>query len=483
MLPRQIRQRLSFGMPKLVEKLALVLIDFFAINLTFMIWAWLRKELGFFLEPNRSLLISISLILYGYWFFIFFFFGMYNYRYAQSRLDEVISVVKSVTFGVLVIFLVTFDWEQDLSAPPRLSRMFIINYWLILTALVSFFRVAFRSLQKALLSAGIGQRRTLIVGWNDRSRELSDRLQQYPALGYRVVGFVSEHDRPDRRSEVSQYSGLPLLGHVGELEKLVTETEAQEVILAVDRSSRTNVMEVLSMSNGLPVHFKIVPDLYDIVMGQARTNQIYGFPLIEIMPSLMPEWERKVKRLMDIVISSAILVLGSPLWLLIAVAIKLDSKGPVLYKQQRVGKDGKIFTIYKFRSMIENAESQTGPRWAERDDPRVTRVGRLIRRPRLDEVPQFFNVLKGEMSLIGPRPERPYFVEKFKKEIPFYTRRLKVQPGITGWAQIKGQYDTSIDNVRTKLQYDLFYLENMSLRMDLKILLNTIYVMLLGKGH
>ena len=165
------------------------------------------------------------------------------------------------------------------------------------------------------------------------------------------------------------------------------------------------------------------------------------------------------------------------------MTIKLDSKGPVFYKQERVGKDDKQFTIYKFRSMVHEAESKTGPRWAARKDPRITRVGRLFRKLRLDEVPQFFNVLKGEMSLIGPRPERPYFVEKFKREIPFYARRLGVKPGITGWAQIKGEYDTSVDNVKTKLQYDLFYLENMSLRMDLKVIINTIYVMLIGKGH
>lgn len=186
---------------------------------------------------------------------------------------------------------------------------------------------------------------------------------------------------------------------------------------------------------------------------------------------------------MDLIISSAIIIAFFPVWLFISIAIRLDSKGPVFYKQERVGKNGKKFMIYKFRSMIHDAESKTGPKWAQRKDPRITRAGKIIRKPRLDEVPQFFNVLKGEMSLIGPRPERPYFVEKFKREIPFYARRLGVKPGITGWAQIKGEYDTSMDNVKTKLQYDLFYLENMSLRMDLKVIINTIYVMLMGKGH
>ncbi|MFQ5823197.1 MAG: undecaprenyl-phosphate glucose phosphotransferase [bacterium] len=468
-------------MPKFLEKFLLLLIDCLAINITFFIWTWLRKEMGFFAETDFLTLLYLSVFVYIFWFFIFTFFGLYGSWYAQSRVDEIISIFKAITFGVFIIFLVTFDLEKDLSRPPTLSRMFIVNYWLILIVFVTGFRVIIRTFQRALLSAGLGHRRTLIVGWSKSSWGLSDEILKFPALGYKVVGFVSE--KRFNHNETLTYKLLPLLGSIEEIEPIVNKEKIQEIIFAIKGNSKKKIMDVVNQCNGLPVNFKIVPDLYDIVMGQARTNQIYGFPFIDIMPQFMPEWERKIKRLMDIVISSAIIIIISPLWLLIALAIKLDSKGPVLYKQQRVGKDGKEFTIYKFRSMIHKAESETGPRWAERKDPRITRVGRIIRRARLDEVPQFFNVLKGEMSLIGPRPERPYFVEKFKNQIPFYTRRLKVQPGITGWAQIKGEYDTSIENVKTKLQYDLFYLENMSLRMDLKILLNTIYVMFMGKGH
>jgi exopolysaccharide biosynthesis polyprenyl glycosylphosphotransferase len=197
----------------------------------------------------------------------------------------------------------------------------------------------------------------------------------------------------------------------------------------------------------------------------------------------MQPWERVVKRLIDIVVSLIVLVAGLPLWILIAILIKIDSRGPVIYKQERVGKDGKIFTLYKFRSMHENAEALTGPTWAMKNDPRVTRVGKILRKLHLDEIPQFVNVLKGDMSLIGPRPERPVFVEKLSKEIPLYRRRLKVKPGITGWAQVKYKYDESIEDVKKKLQYDLFYIENMSLRMDLKIIAYTILHILSGKGQ
>jgi exopolysaccharide biosynthesis polyprenyl glycosylphosphotransferase len=461
-------------MPKTLEKILLLLTDFISISCGFLVFAWLRQEMGLYGEFN----ILALLFLFALWFFIFMFFGLYRSWYAQSRFDEVVTIFKTISFGVLVIFLITFDFEKDLSRPPTLGRMFIVNYWLVLLVCVISFRLFFRTIQRALIVAGIGNRRTLIVGTGKHSSDLAGEIARFPALGYKVVGYVSE-----KESLPPQTATLPRLGEIEQINQVIAQEKIEEIIFALKGNSRQKVMEVVGACDGLPVNFKIVPDLYDIVMGQARTNQLYGFPLIDILPHFMPEWERKVKRLMDVTISFIILAAFSPVWLLVALAIKIDSRGPVLYKQQRVGKDGKEFTIYKFRSMVKDAESRSGPKWAEKEDPRITRIGKLIRRARVDEAPQFFNVLIGDMSLVGPRPERPFFVEQLKRQIPFYSRRLKVKPGITGWAQIKGGYDTSIENVKQKLQYDLFYLENMSLRMDLKILLNTIYVMLLGKGQ
>jgi exopolysaccharide biosynthesis polyprenyl glycosylphosphotransferase len=197
----------------------------------------------------------------------------------------------------------------------------------------------------------------------------------------------------------------------------------------------------------------------------------------------MPEWEKKLKRLMDIFVSLLLLILNSPIMLISSIAIKIDSKGPILFKQERMGQNGKLFKVLKFRSMINDAEKYSGPVWSQKDDPRVTKMGKLIRKFRIDELPQMYNVLKGEMSLVGPRPERAFFVEKLSQEIPYYKRRLKVRPGITGWAQVKHKYDETIEDVKIKLRYDLFYIENMSIRMDLKILLRTVFVVLIGKGH
>ncbi len=206
-------------------------------------------------------------------------------------------------------------------------------------------------------------------------------------------------------------------------------------------------------------------------------------PLIDIMPELMPEWEKKLKRLLDVLTSLIILIITLPVIVISAIAIKLESRGPVFFKQERSGMNGTTFRIIKFRSMYEDAEKHTGPIWSSKDDPRVTGIGKIIRRVRIDELPQMINVLKGEMSIVGPRPERPFFVEKLSQEIPYYKRRLKVRPGITGWAQVKHKYDESVEDVKIKLRYDLFYIENMSLRMDFKIIMRTIFVVLFGQGH
>lgn len=466
-------------MPKAIEKIFLICSDFITINLTFLGWVLLRQFLHYYTEAgflNNSLL---AFILFLYWFFMFFFFGLYKSWYAQSRFDEFVTILKTISIGVFILFIVTFDVRVDLQSTPSLSRIIIISYWLVLVFFTSLGRILLRTIQRKLLELGLGRRKTLIIGWNNKAHEIYDKIKEYPALGYDVIGFVSLS--PNSVDE--KYHDVKVLGYYKDIARIVEENQVEEIIIAVKQSSPKDVIKIISRCDSLMVNLKIVPDLYDIVMGYGRTNQIYGFPLIEIMPQMMPPWEQRIKRIIDVSVALMVLVVFLPIWLLVTIIIKLESPGPILFRQKRVGKDGKHFTIYKFRSMVQHAEKETGPVWAGAKDHRVTFFGKIIRKLRIDEIPQFFNVLMNDMSLIGPRPERPFFVDKLKRKIPLYTRRLRMKPGITGWAQIKGGYDTTIENVKKKLEYDLFYIENVSLRMDLKILLNTFYVMLRGKGQ
>lgn len=463
-------------MSRKVERFLLIWFDFLTINTAFAVYFWFRLRGQ---TPESEFWVAMA-IVYVYWLVWFAFFGLYRHWYAQSRLDEVLTLFRTTAIGALVLFVLVLIDDQAFE--PR--REWILAYWVILFGFVTTGRLGIRALQKRLLEAGVGARNTLIVGLSDKARDLYRMVVKYPALGYKVVGFVGIPDgRRGKQKGAKSVMGIPLVGTVGELPTLIEQHEIGEVLIGLDSTEHDRLLEIIRFCNGHDVGMKIMPDLYDIVSGQARINSIYGFPLIEVMPELMRPWEEAMKRVMDIVVAGGILLVGAPLWLLVAGMIKIDSRGPVLYAQQRVGRNGKIFTMYKFRSMNTDAEEESGPKWAERNDPRVTRIGKIIRRLHFDEVPQLLNVLLGDMSLVGPRPERPFFVKRLEKELPMYRRRLRVRPGMTGWAQIKYRYDQSIEDVKSKLRYDLFYIENMSWRMDLKILFNTLYVMLRGRGH
>jgi exopolysaccharide biosynthesis polyprenyl glycosylphosphotransferase len=340
-------------------------------------------------------------------------------------------------------------------------------------------RILIRSFQRSLIIKGIGRRNVIIVGFNPTANEVHDQILEHRALGLDAAAYAAV----DNNNLNKSYKGIEVRGTIKELSSLIDFYNAKEVIIALDKDNRDLLVDVISECESKNVGLKIVPDLYEILSGQARTSQIYGVPLIDIMPQLMSEWEKRLKRIIDVMASLFILILTFPVTFITALAIKIDSPGPALFKQERCGIDGTTFKMMKFRSMRNDAEKKSGPIWSTKNDPRITRVGKFIRKVRIDEIPQMINVLKGEMSLVGPRPERPYFVEILSKEIPYYKRRLKVRPGITGWAQVKHKYDESIEDVKIKLRYDLFYIENMSLRMDFKILFRTIFVVLFAKGH
>ena len=465
-------------MNKKIEKILIVSTDFISINLAWTIFYLLRVRSGFFdLDITPEFLIPM-IAAYLYWIVIFTFVGMYRTWFALSRFDELSTLFKASFVGVFILFFLIFI-DDYMHGVPSASRILIFLYWGLFFVLAGTGRVLIRSFQRNLLIKGYGRRNALIVGFNKKANDVHDQVTQHPALGLDIKGYLAVHSENLDKS----YKGIKVVGNINDIENLIDSFSVKEIIIALERENNDVLIDLIAKSDNKNVGLKIVPDLYDILSGQARTSQIYGIPLIDIMPQLMPEWEKKLKRLIDIIVSMIILTLSFPVILISSVAIKIDSAGPVFFKQERCGQNGKVFRIYKFRSMKKDAEKSTGPVWSRKDDPRITRVGRIIRKIRIDEIPQFINVLKGEMSIVGPRPERPYFVEMLSHEIPYYQRRLKVRPGITGWAQVKHKYDETIEDVKTKLRYDLFYIENMSLRMDFKILFRTIFVVLFGKGH
>ncbi|MGA9117924.1 MAG: sugar transferase [Bacteroidota bacterium] len=464
-------------MDKRIQFVTCLFVDFLSINLAGSLYFYLRTQTGWLTVVGTPDFVAPMVVLYVYWSAIFAFTGLYQPLYAGSRIDELAKVFKATAIGCLVLFFLIYVDDASSSSGAPKARFLMAVYWILLLTFAGTGRAVVRSVHRRLLIKGIGVHRTLIIGSMTKARSLYDMVRRFPALGFNVVGFVGL----SRRKNVP-YRDVPVVGVVEELPAILEKERVKEVLVALDSTDHDRLLEILSLCNGNDVSLKIMPDMYDVISGQARTNQIYGFPLIAISPQLMKPWEEAVKRGLDVIVALIILVLGFPFWILIGVAIRLESPGPALYRQERVGKDGVHFNMIKFRSMLNDAERH-GPRWAKKKDPRVTLVGRLLRQLHLDEIPQVLNVLKGEMTLIGPRPERPVFVEKLTKEIPLYSRRLKVRPGVTGWAQVKHRYDETIDDVRLKVQYDLFYIENMSLMMDLKIILYTVFHVILGKGR
>lgn len=443
----------------------------------------MRVETGLFPFMARPSLWPPLVVITTGWIATFWFVGLYHKSSGRSRFEEFWLLVKAISVGTVVLFFFIFLDDAAAGNLSSRSRALIILYWAVMVLLLGGGRAGFRTLQFKLLSSGIGCAKTIIIGSAhnlEKALELARNVRRFPMLGYTIVGFVSTERAPVNGA----LHDMVQLGSVADLPNIIYEHAIDEILVALDTTDHEHLLEVIDVVETTGVGLKIVPDLYDIVSGQARTTQLYGIPLIDINPELQKPWEEHTKRVIDILASSLILLFGLPLWSALALLIKISSHGPVFFLQERVGREGKHFFIHKFRSMTIDAERHSGAVWAQKNDARVTWLGRILRKTHLDEVPQFWNVLKGEMSVVGPRPERPVFVEELSVKLPQYKRRLRVRPGITGWYQVMtDKYDETIDDVKERLRYDLFYIENMSFQMDLKIMLRTAYVMVRGSGQ
>lgn len=462
-------------MSRITEKIVLILLDLVALNLAFFLVYVLKFHSGLMeaeLPPSLSGVVMAGAALSILWILNFILFGLYSSKFAISRTDEIVSIFKAVTFGIVILFILLIDLENLL-----LSRFNIFNYWALLVFFLSLGHIIVRTYQRNRLKKGRGRRKTLIVGNGKRAHEIYEQILSQQLTGFDVQGFI---DPDPRKQEIAASEGT--LGALDQFDAICDQHQIEEVLIILDKTSKKKLFEIVDMCNGYPVALKTIPDIYEIAVGNARIQHIYGLDLVEILPENYSPGFRLVKRITDISVSALVLFLFLPIWVLISMAIRINSRGRVFYRQKRLGQNGMEFMMYKFRSMYPDADTNTEQHLTKEKDPRITSVGRILRKLRLDEVPQLINVIEGEMSLVGPRPELPFYVQQYRQQIPLYSKRFRVKPGITGLAQVKQKFSESVKDIQKKLEYDLFYIENMSLRLDLKILLATVVTVLTRRG-
>jgi exopolysaccharide biosynthesis polyprenyl glycosylphosphotransferase len=460
---KQQRIRHVFTIARALLDAAMVMLAFFLAHQLRRAIDWPNKaiNLGPFDDYSGMMFIQVLTLL-----IVFFFTRLYHTVRAVSRVDEFYQIFGSVSVGTMLSVAISGFVFKNSVLDLDYSRAMILYAWLLTILLVTLGRFLFHTIKTRLQARGWGTDRVLIVGTGEVGHMILQKIQWSPWLGYQVVGAVETNGTNGRALNV------PVLGGPERLAHLIEEHEVDEVIIALPEASHQEILMLISQCERGSVSIKVFPDVFQIMASQVTIGDLGGLPLLSVRDVALRGWRLMVKRAIDIVGSAAGLVLLSPFLLLVGVLIKLDSPGPVFYAQERMGLDAKPFWCLKFRSMRSDAEKD-GPGWTTKDDPRRTRVGGFLRRFSLDELPQLINVLLGEMSLVGPRPERPMYVEQFRRSIPRYMDRHREKAGMTGWAQVNGlRGDTSIVE-RTK--YDLWYIENWSLRLDFQLIIRTIF--------
>jgi exopolysaccharide biosynthesis polyprenyl glycosylphosphotransferase len=426
---------------------------------------------------NQKFFLGITAVTV-FWLVLYAMTGTYRNIYRKSRLRELGQTFLMTLIGVLIIFFVLLLNDTIPNYKTHyLSFLTLFGTHFLFTATG---RLFFSSITNSKIRNRKLGFKTIMIGSNANALKLFTELEsQEKSWGNIFVGFVHVDQRNGYSEELK--SKIPHLGEVEQLNKIIRENKADEVIIAIETSEHDRLNAIINMVENTDVIIKIVPDMYDILSGQVKITSIYGAPLIEIKREIMPPWQQSLKRILDVCASIFALTILSPVYIIVSICVKFSSRGPIFYSHERIGLHGKPFMIHKFRSMFIDAE-KSGPALSSKNDPRITPFGKFMRKTRIDELPQFYNVLIGEMSLVGPRPERQYFIDQIVDKAPHYRHLHKVKPGITSWGQVKYGYAENVEQMIERLKYDLLYIENMSLYVDLKILIYTVLIVVQGRG-
>ncbi|WP_245319088.1 sugar transferase [Hymenobacter elongatus] len=471
-------------MTRTFQKLKLIAADFVAALLAWMCFFLLRKYLlseinaGYrFTGGELFTLTGSALMIALFWAGLYTLIGEYRDIFRKSRLAEIIRLARISILGALVIFFALLLDDQGVSS-YRLYYKTITAYFLLHFFITAVLRTWAITTVQRLVRGGVISFNTLLVGSNILARETYHELARTGKhLGLKLVGFAPVGDTVDAELAAE----LPAHGSYTRLPALIRALKIEQVIIAIEPSEHLMIQEILALLEGTPARVSILPDLYQMLLGSVKVNHLFGTPLIEIKHDLLPPWQEVTKRGLDIFGSALFLVLAWPVYAFTAVMVRLSSSGPIFYAQERIGKNAQPFRIYKFRSMYVDAEKQ-GPALSSDFDPRITPWGRFMRKVRLDELPQFWNVVKGDMSLVGPRPERRFYIDQIVKVAPHYRHLHRVRPGITSLGQVKYGYAETVAQMVERLKFDILYIENMSLAMDFRVMLYTLKIIVEGRG-